>query len=89
MTPAQFDDIVEAAAERGAKKALAAIGLADEYAADDVRGLRNLFKMYRLAQKTAITSFVKAFMLVILGAIALGAGQWFISKVPITTVKLP
>lgn len=85
MSPQQLDDIIEQAAERGAKKALAAVGLGDEYAGDDVRGLRDLFYIWRVVRKTAIKSAVNAFMFVMLGALAYGSLQWIVEKLP--TVK--
>jgi len=42
MPEEEFEQLLELAAERGAKRALANVGLVDEDAASDIRDLRSL-----------------------------------------------
>lgn len=72
LTREALDDLAEAAAERGAKKALASIGLHDEKAADDVRSLRDLLGIYRVVRNSALATFGKVVMYVLIG----GAAMW-------------
>lgn len=67
--------LVEAAAEKGAKRALENIGLHDEDAMHDVRELRGLLDSWRETKKTVGQTVAR----VITGAIltALAAGFWF------------
>lgn len=74
LTREDLNAIAEIAAERGAKKALASIGLHDDRAADDVRQLRDLLGMYRIVRNSALKQFGQAVMLVLLGAAALYVG---------------
>lgn len=74
LTRAELDDIVESAAERGAKKALASVGLHDDKAANDVRSLRDLLSVYRTVRNSAASAFGKALMYALIGAFALYAG---------------
>ncbi len=50
--------LVEEAAELGARRALARLGLADEAARDDVTELRELLKAWRDAKSTALRGVV-------------------------------
>lgn len=61
------------AAEAGAKRALAAVGLHDATAADDVRELRGLLEAYRDAKRTAFQAFIRWGVMLTLGAFAAGA----------------
>lgn len=72
LTPEQ-DAIIERAAERGARKALADLGLHDEAARDDVREIRTLLAAWRDARRTIWHTLVKAVTMLTLGLIALGA----------------
>ena len=74
MNQEQLNDVLEAAAERGARKALASVGLHDERAVDDVRQLRDLLGMYRLVRNSALATFGKAMMYALIGAAALWVG---------------
>ena len=49
MPEEEFEQLLELAAERGAKKALANVGLVDEHAANDIRDLRSLLGAFRVA----------------------------------------
>jgi len=71
MPQAQFEDILEAAATRGAKKALAAVGLEDEMAPDDIRGLRDLFSIYRVVRTGFFKQIGSAVAIVVLGGLSL------------------
>ena len=74
LTRAELDDLVEAAAERGARKALAQVGLADDKAPIDMRQLRDLLGMYRVVRNSALAAFGKALMFALIGAGALWVG---------------
>lgn len=64
--------MIEAAAEIGARKALADLGLHDEAAGKDVEELRNLLDAWRSAKKAAWDTIVRAFTGAILAALAIG-----------------
>jgi len=51
--------LLELAAERGAKRALADVGLVDEEAASDIRDLRSLLGAVRIARRTAWQTVVR------------------------------
>lgn len=70
MTPAHLSELLEEAAERGASKALASVGLHDENAANDIREIRGLLDSWRLARQTVIRTAVKYVTVAILGAIS-------------------
>ncbi len=77
MPRAALEAMVEDAAERGAKKALIAVGLGDEKASDHIRGLRDLFVMYRTVRNGALKQVGQGIALVIIGALVLFASQKF------------
>lgn len=66
-----FEAMLEDAAERGAKRALASVGLGDEDAPDHIRGLRDLFAMYRVVRNGALKQIGQAIALVLIGALVL------------------
>ena len=68
-----FKAALEKAAEEGAKKALASIGLHDEDAANDVRELRGLLEGFRDAKKAVLQTLYKAATAVVIGLLATGA----------------
>jgi 2-iminoacetate synthase ThiH len=70
----QLEDMLEAAADRGARKALASVGLHDENAPTDIRQLRDLLSMYRIVRKSALAAFGQALMFALIGAAALWLG---------------
>jgi hypothetical protein len=53
MPEEEFEELLELAAERGAKRALADVGLIDDHAANDIRDLRSLLAAVRIARHTA------------------------------------
>ena len=59
MPEEEFEQILELSAERGAKRALADIGLVDENAATDLRDLRDLLDAVRIAKRTAWQTIVR------------------------------
>jgi len=61
--------MLEDAAERGARKALTGIGLGDEKAPEHIRGLRDLFNMYRTVRDGALKQIGQGLALVLIGAL--------------------
>jgi hypothetical protein len=74
LTHAQLEDLLETAADRGARKALASVGLQDDKAPIDIRQLRDLLAMYRVVRNSALSAFGKALMYALIGAGALWLG---------------
>lgn len=70
MTQAELDNLLEKAAERGARRALESVGLHDDAAGKDIQDLRTLIDSWRTAKKTALTTVVHWTTVGILGAIA-------------------
>jgi hypothetical protein len=77
LPKAALDALLEDAAERGARKALASVGLGDEAAPEHIRGLRDLFDMYRAIRNGALKQIGQAVALVLIGALVLFASQKF------------
>lgn len=75
MPELEFEELLELAAERGAKRALADVGLVDEYAAGDIRDLRSLLGAIRVAKRTAWQTVVRllttSLILALIGGIAI------------------
>ncbi len=59
MPEDEFEELMELAAERGAKRALANVGLIDEHAANDIRDLRSLLGAFRMAKHTAWSTVIR------------------------------
>jgi hypothetical protein len=70
--PNNLDELLEAAAERGAKRALERIGLHDEHAGKDVNDLRTLIEGWRQAKQTVTRTIMQAATMALLGAMAFG-----------------
>lgn len=68
-----FDDLLERAAERGAERCLAHLGLENGHAAKDIRELRDLLEAWRDARRTAWQTTVKVVTTGILAALLVGA----------------
>ena len=68
-----FDELLAHAAERGAERVLAHLGLENGKAAGDIRELRNLLEAWRDARHTAWQTFVKVLTTSLLAALVLGA----------------
>ena len=71
MPKAALDAMLEDAAERGARKALASVGLGDAEAPEHIRGLRDLFTMYRVVRNGALKQIGQRIALVLIGALVL------------------
>ncbi len=69
----EFDDLLDRAAERGAERALAHLGLENSHAAKDIRELRDLLQAWRDARRTAWQTTVKVVTTGILAALLVGA----------------
>lgn len=67
-----FDDLLDRAAERGAERVLAHLGLENGHAARDIRELRDLLDAWRDARHTAWQTTVKLVTTGILAALLLG-----------------
>lgn len=77
LPKAALEAMLEDAAERGAKKALAGVGLGDEDAPEHIRGLRDLFNAYRTVRNGALKQIGQAVVICLIGALVMFAGQKF------------
>ena len=68
-----FDELLTHAAERGAERVLAHLGLENGHAARDIRELRDLLDAWRDARRTAWQTTVKVVTTGILAALLVGA----------------
>ena len=68
-----FDELLDRAAERGAERVLAHLGLENGHAARDIRELRNLLEAWRDARRTAWQTTVKVITTGILAVLLAGA----------------
>lgn len=68
-----FEDFLDRAAERGAERVLAHLGLENGHAARDIRELRGLIEAWRDARRTAWQTAVKVVTTGILAALLVGA----------------
>ena len=59
LSGSRFEQLLELAAERGARKALEDVGLDGDDAAVDIRDLRSLLGSLRLARRTAVQTTVR------------------------------
>ena len=85
FTPAQMKQIKECmlnAAETGARKALADLGLDDEHAVHDLNDLRSLLSNWKEVRREALKTMTRIVTTVLLGAIAFGAWFWVSSGAP-------
>lgn len=80
MTELEIEAMIERAAERGAKKALADVGLHDEDAGRDVQELRSLLEAWRATRRTILQTITRVVTTAILTALAAGAYLHFTSK---------
>ena len=72
-----FDELLDRAAERGAERCLAHLGLENGSAAKDIRELRDLLEAWRDARRTAWQTTIKLITTGILAALVLGAAIKF------------
>jgi hypothetical protein len=68
-----FEDLLDRAAERGAERVLAHLGLENGHAARDIGELRSLLEAWRDARRTAWQTAVKVVTTGILAALLVGA----------------
>ena len=80
MNDFEIKAIIVQAAEAGAKKALAEVGLHDETAGVDVRELRGLLDSWRETKKTVTQTIARSITTAILGALALGTWYTYWSR---------
>jgi hypothetical protein len=73
IRPEDLDELLTRAAEKGAERALAALGLENGHAAKDIRDLRGLIEAWRQARQTAWQTFIKLVTTGILVALIVGA----------------
>lgn len=74
LTPQELEDLLDRAARRGAKEALAALGLHDEDAHKDIIEMRSLLEAYRDTKKSVWTTLVRVTTIALLSFIA--ASVW-------------
>ena len=72
MRREDFDELLDGAAERGAERVLAHLGLENGHAARDIRELRDLLEAWRDARRTAWQTTVKVITTGILAALLVG-----------------
>lgn len=68
-----FNELLACAAERGAERALAHIGLESDHAAHDIHELRDLLEAWRGARHTALQTIIKVATTGILALLLVGA----------------
>lgn len=68
----ELELMLDAAAERGARKALAAVGLEDEGAGGDIRDLRGLLGAIRQMKSEALRTLTRTLTVALLGAVFIG-----------------
>ena len=73
LRPDDLDELLTRAAERGAERALACLGLENGHAAADIRDLRGLIDAWRDARRTAWQTAVKVVTTGVLAALLVGA----------------
>ena len=77
MSDADFEVILARAAEEGAKRALADVGLDGRDAAVDIRDLRALLDSIRLARRTALQTFASMLTTALILALIAGVAVKF------------
>ncbi len=73
LRPEDLDELLTRAAEKGAERALAALGLENGHAAKDIRDLRGLIEAWRQARQTAWQTLIKLMTTGILVVLLVGA----------------
>lgn len=72
MPKDEFESLLNNAAERGAERVLAHLGLENGHAARDIRELRDLLEAWRDARRTAWQTVIKVATIGILATLLLG-----------------
>ena len=73
LRPEDLDELLTRAAERGAERCLAHLGLENGHAARDIRELRDLLEAWREARHTAWQTIIKVATTGLLAVILVGA----------------
>ena len=73
MRKEDFEDLLNGAAERGAERALARLGLENGHAARDIGELRELLEAWRDARRTAWRTTIKVITTAVLAMLLVGA----------------
>jgi hypothetical protein len=79
LTPDELEAMLDRAAKRGAKEALASIGLLDENAHRDISDMRSLLDAWRETRKGVWSTFIKVSTTALLMFIA-GAVWMYVDK---------
>ena len=74
LTPEELEDMLDRAAQRGAKKALCEVGLHDDDARKDIQEMRSLLEAWRDTRKGVWSTIVKMSTVAIITFIA--ASLW-------------
>lgn len=77
LSQSMLDEIVEAAAERGATRALEKVGLHDDKAGKDLNDLRTLLSSWRTVKNGVLASIGKGIGVLVLAGLALLAGRHY------------
>ena len=72
ISKSELEELMEKASKKGAKMALAELGLDDSSAVIDIRDLRELIKAFRMAKKDSFRIFVKWIVIGIITLITAG-----------------
>ncbi len=72
LSKAELELLLNRAAEKGAQKALADVGLDGDYAESDIRDLRTLLHSINIAKKTAWQTFIRVITAALLAAMMAG-----------------
>lgn len=75
VTPEALEEMLDRAAERGAKRALEGVGLHDDKAGKDISDLRDLIEGWREVKRGALRSIGKTIGMAILIGLAVLAGK--------------
>ena len=80
MDPVELSNIMEEAAERGARRALERLGLHDDDAGKDIRDLRVLIDGWRHTKQTVTRAAIEWMTIGLLGLLAFGTWMQFQGK---------
>lgn len=72
FTEYELEELLQAAAKRGAREALHELGLNDDKAPSDIRDLRSLLDAIRTAKNTALKSAIQFLTVLAMGALLVG-----------------
>lgn len=72
LRPAELQELLQDAAEEGAKRTLARLGLDDDKAVQDMREVRDVLSAWRSARRVAWETVVRAVTVALLGAMVAG-----------------